>query len=245
MSLVPETAESWANELLPLFPLQTVLFPGSVLGLKVFEARYVDLMSQCLREGKPFGVICLKKGQEVATARPAKAGGSSSSDSSSGGGEFSGASAARGVARESIEMEDVGVLAHIEELDAEQAGILRLRCLGGARFRRSGPLSQRRNGLWTTAATTLPSDPLRTPGPAMQHTVDALAEAITKLQELDRLPFAPPFLLEDAGWVANRWSELLPVPLPAKQKLMEMQDPMIRLSIVDGFLRDKKVVLGP
>jgi uncharacterized protein len=227
MSLVPEPAESWANELLPLFPLQTVLFPGSVLGLKVFEARYVDLMSQCLREGKPFGVICLKRGQEVSAAKSTRS-----------------ERAERGTAPETVEMEDVGVLAHIEELDAEQAGILRLRCLGGARFRRSGPLSQRRNGLWMTAATTLPADVPRTPGPAMQHTVEALAEAIDKLQELDRLPFAPPFLLEDAGWVANRWCELLPVPLPAKQKLMELQDPMIRLSIVDGFLRDKKVVLG-
>ncbi len=227
MSLVPEPAEGWADELLPLFPLQTVLFPGSVLGLKVFEARYVDLMSQCLREGKPFGVICLKRGQEVASNKAGP-----------------GLRGERGAAPDPVEMEDVGVLAHIEELDAEQAGILRLRCLGGARFRRSGPLSQRRNGLWMTAATTLPPDPLRTPGPAMQHTVEALAEAIAKLQELDRLPFAPPFLLDDAGWVANRWCELLPVPLPAKQKLMELQDPMIRLSLVDGFLRDKKVVLG-
>ncbi len=224
MSLVPEPAESWAQDLLPLFPLQTVLFPGSVLGLKVFEARYVDLMSQCLREGRPFGVLCLKRGQEVATSKTR--------------------AAERASSPESIELEDVGVLAHIEELDAEQAGILRVRCLGGARFRRSGPLSQKRNGLWLSAATTLPGDVLRTPGPAMQHTVDALAEAISKLQEVDRLPFAPPFLLEDAGWVANRWCELLPVPLPAKQKLMELQDPMIRLSIVDGFLRDKKVVLG-
>ena len=44
--------------------------------------------------------------------------------------------------------------------------------------------------------------------------------------------------------MANRWCELLPVPLSAKQKLMELEDPVIRLSIVDGFLRDKKVVFG-
>ena len=50
--------------------------------------------------------------------------------------------------------------------------------------------------------------------------------------------------LDDAGWVANRWSELLPIPLPAKQKLMELEDPVIRLSLIDGYLRDKKVVFG-
>jgi Lon protease-like protein len=60
----------------------------------------------------------------------------------------------------------------------------------------------------------------------------------------DRVPFAPPFRLDDAGWVANRWCELLPVPLAAKQKLMALEDPVIRLSLVDGYLRDKKVVVG-
>ena len=39
---------------LPLFPLQTVLFPGGRLALKVFEARYMDMVSACLREGSSF-----------------------------------------------------------------------------------------------------------------------------------------------------------------------------------------------
>jgi len=40
----------------PLFPLQAVLFPGGLLRLKVFEARYLDLIADCLRERQPFGV---------------------------------------------------------------------------------------------------------------------------------------------------------------------------------------------
>ena len=72
----------------------------------------------------------------------------------------------------------------------------------------------------------------------------SLAEAIHKLQEREHEPFAKPYRLDDAGWVANRWCELLPIPVAAKQKLMELEDPMIRLSLVDGFLRDKKVVFG-
>ena len=47
---------------LPLFPLQAVLFPGALLHLKVFEARYLDLVGSCLRNGTPFGVVCLKQG---------------------------------------------------------------------------------------------------------------------------------------------------------------------------------------
>jgi Lon protease-like protein len=72
--------------------------------------------------------------------------------------------------------------------------------------------------------------------------VKALSNAIASLRERGPLPFAEPFRLDDAGWVANRWCELLPIPLSAKQKLMALEDPVVRLSVVDGYLRDKQVV---
>ena len=50
---------------LPLFPLQTVLFPGGVLPLRIFEVRYLDLIQRCEKEGAPFGVVCLSSGSEV------------------------------------------------------------------------------------------------------------------------------------------------------------------------------------
>ena len=50
---------------LPLFPLRTVLFPGGLLELKIFEARYLDLMSRCMRERAPFGVVALRSGAEA------------------------------------------------------------------------------------------------------------------------------------------------------------------------------------
>ena len=199
---------------LPLFPLRTVLFPGARLGLTVFEARYLDLVSDCLRSRQPFGVLCLKQGSEA------------------------GRSAAP------VALEDVGVLARIDEVDAEQAGILRLRCTGLQRFRRRGAAEQRASGLWVSPVTLLADDPPRTPGPAMLQTVSALAGAIRSLQDQGRTPFAEPYRLDDAGWVANRWAELLPISLAAKQKLMELDDPVIRLSLVDGYLRDRKVVIG-
>jgi hypothetical protein len=142
-----------------------------------------------------------------------------------------------------VQLEAVGVLAHIEDVDAEQPGILRLRCIGGRRFRLTEAATQRDNGLWQAGAEVLQDDPGRAPGPAVMPTVNALAEAIKKLQSQNKLPFAPPYRLDDAGWVANRWCELLPVSLAAKQKLMALEDPAIRLSLVDGFLRDKKVIV--
>ena len=50
----------------PLFPLNTVLFPGGILPLKIFEARYLDLVSECLRTDKEFGICLISSGDEVA-----------------------------------------------------------------------------------------------------------------------------------------------------------------------------------
>ena len=210
------TGNAWPapDAALPLFPLRTVLFPEALLGLKVFEARYLDLVSDCMRSQQPFGVICLSQGAEA------------------------------GPSPTTPSFESVGVLARILEVDAEQTGILRVQCTGGQRFRLSQPAVQSANGLWKAHITLVPQDPVRVPGPAMLPTVTALAETIKKLQDRDAEPFAQPYRLNDAGWVANRWCELLPVPLAAKQKLMELDDPVIRLSLVDGYLRDKKVIFG-
>jgi Lon protease-like protein len=210
MTQAPHAAAD--TDALPLFPLGTVLFPGALLGLKVFEPRYLDMVSACLRRGTPFGVVCLVQGAEVGVA--------------------------------DLRLESVGTLAHIEEVDAEQPSLLRLRCTGTQRFRRTGEPTQRGDGLWLSSVELLPDDPPRAPGPAMRATVAALAAAIRALQEQGKLPFAPPWRLDDAGWVANRWCELLPIPLEAKQRLMQLDDPVIRLSLVDGFLRDKRVVVG-
>jgi Lon protease-like protein len=53
---------------LPLFPLQTVLFPGGRLALRVFEPRYVDMVARCLRGENRFGVIAIREGAEVGSA---------------------------------------------------------------------------------------------------------------------------------------------------------------------------------
>lgn len=60
---------------LPIFPLNTVLFPGGMLPLKIFEQRYLDMTKACLRDGTHFGVCLINDGQEVgAPAIPAEVG---------------------------------------------------------------------------------------------------------------------------------------------------------------------------
>lgn len=196
---------------LPLFPLRSVLFPGGLLALRVFEARYLDLVSDCLRSQQPFGVVALKKGGEVRTSS------------------------------EQVELEAVGCLAELIEVDAAQPGILAVRCRGTQRFR-SGAPQQRDDGLWEAEAELLPDDEPVLPSEALIGSAKGLANAIATLKQQGNLPFLEPYHFDQAGWLANRWCELLPISLAAKQKLMELDDPLVRLKLVDDFLRSKGVV---
>jgi len=54
---------------LPLFPLNTVLFPGGPLPLRIFEPRYVDMIGRCMREGQGFGVVLIREGNETGPAQ--------------------------------------------------------------------------------------------------------------------------------------------------------------------------------
>ncbi len=200
----------------PLFPLQTVLFPGGVLGLKVFEARYLDLMGHCMRSGEPFGVVCLVQGEEVdRRTRPSAA----------------------------ARMEACATLARLQEVDAEQPGILQIRCLGTQRIRCESPWQQS-NGLWRAEGSPVAADERVSPPDALMPAVQALVQAIESLRQQGLEPFATPHQLDDAGWVANRWCEILPISLAAKQQLMELEDPVMRLQLVDEFLRAKGLVGG-
>ncbi len=196
---------------LPLFPLRSVLFPGGLLMLRVFEARYLDLISRCLRSGEGFGVIALRQGGELKSAD------------------------------EPVNLEPVGVLAEIIDVDSPQSGILNIRCRGTRRFA-TASVARQADGLWTAQVEFVADDEPAPPGPELAACVAALVDAIDTLNEQGTKPFLEPMQFSDAGWVANRWCEILPISLAAKQKLMALEDPLIRLGLVDDFLRSKGVI---
>ncbi len=53
------------TETIPIFPLNTVLYPDGLLPLRIFEARYLDMVSKCLRRNTGFGICLIQAGQEV------------------------------------------------------------------------------------------------------------------------------------------------------------------------------------
>ena len=202
---------------LPLFPLQAVLFPGGILALRVFEVRYLDMVRKCQQAGAPFGVVCLHSGDEVRRA---------------------------GAPQE--QFHGVGTLARIEQLNSPQPGLLTLLGRGSQRFRivRSSLLA---HGLWVADVEHL-ADDLPVPIPEdLRKTATALAQVLATLRQRhpeDASAIIPTNTqLQDCGWVANRWCELLPVPLALKQQLMELDNPLVRLELVGDVLERTGIAL--
>jgi Lon protease-like protein len=52
---------------LPLFPLNTVVFPGGRLPLRIFEQRYLDMVKQAIADNTPFGICAIREGAETGT----------------------------------------------------------------------------------------------------------------------------------------------------------------------------------
>ncbi|WBY00908.1 LON peptidase substrate-binding domain-containing protein [Ramlibacter tataouinensis] len=194
---------------LPLFPLGTVLFPGGVLPLRIFEVRYLDMIGRCHRAGAPFGVVSLTQGHEV--RQP-------------------------GSGPEAFAA--VGTLATIDTLEHPRPGLMVIRALGGQRFRvRSS--EQLKHGLWVADVQQVQDDLAVAVPEDLQPAAEALGRLIVSLQDkgaAEPIPIAQPWRLDDCGWVANRWCELLPLPVALKQRLMELDNPLLRLELVSDVL---------
>ena len=192
----------------PIFPLNAVLFPGGLLPLRVFEARYMDMTRDCMKRDAPFGVCLIREGSEVGS--PAVP-------------------------------EGIGCLAKILEWDMQQQGILNIKTRGGQRFRilesRAGP-----QGLISADVELIPAE-AKAAVPEEFAPCARLLEMVVADQ--GKPIFAEPHSFDDASWVGYRLAEILPVPLVAKQKLLELSDSLGRLSILQRFLESRGLAVKP
>lgn len=182
----------------PLFPLNTVLFPGGRLPLRIFEQRYMEMAKVCLKDGSPFGVCLIREGKEVgAPATPV----------------------------------DIGCLARIAAWDMPQLGMLHVTARGEERFR----ILERRvqaDGLTRASIQMLQEDIDSTVPESCAACVRLLERVIEQHGSL----FDKPHRLDSASWVSLRLAEVLPLPLPAKQELLELTDGGTRLERVNALL---------
>jgi Lon protease-like protein len=198
-------ASSREPSALPLFPLKTVLFPGGVLPLKVFEQRYITMTKACLKDDSPFGVCLLTRGDEVFGATAAKAG---------------------------LAFAPIGTLARITAWDMPQLGILHLRTEGATRFQvQAHTIAE--DGLVVGQVTPLAPEPALALPDAFQPLASLLELLINRVGKEN---FPAELALTDASWVSYRLAEILPLPLPIKQSMLEINDSEIRLKVLAQFL---------
>ena len=197
---------------MPLFPLTTVLYPQGTLNLQIFEVRYLDLMKRCLRDNAPFGVISLLGGNEV--RRP----------------------------DEKIQLAKTGTLVSIEAHEFINPTLMAISTVGTQRFNLLNT-TQEKNGLWMGEIQTLPADPVVEIPDYLQGTANALARLINSIDEKglteEQLPFRKPYKLMDSGWVSNRWCELLPLDKTTKLQLLALDNPLLRLELIDDALEEQ------
>ena len=213
--------------LVALFPLSTVLFPQGVLPLRVFEARYLDMVRDCMREGTLFGVCLITDPRASDVSR-------------------------------TTALAEVGCLARIDAWDMKQLGLLHIRAVGQDRFRLLGTETQADGLVVGDVELIDPDDDAPVP-PEHRPCVELLSRILDDLRAqfderriaedaseqddaLAQFPFAEPFHMESSAWVSNRLCEVLPVPLKAKQRLMELTDAPTRLQIVHTYLKQHAVL---
>jgi len=193
---------------LPLFPLNVVVCPGGVLPLRIFEARYLDMIRECLRDGSCFAIVTVlpPNDSEISSHFP--------------------------VAR-------TGTLVGILDVSVSTVGLMMIRCIGKHRININS-FSQQMDGLVIGEVTDIAND-LALPVPhELEFTSSALELLLDSLPEqgvsTENMPVMKPYQLDDASWVANRWLELLDLPLQQKQCLMQHESPIMRLRMINDIL---------
>lgn len=184
-----------------LFPLNTVLFPGGLLPLRIFEARYVDMVRSCMRDAQPFGVVPISHGSEVG---------------------------------DTPQFQATGTLATIESWDQGNDGLLHISARGSDVFR---IVSHRveGDGLVVGAIELCPAQTV------------AVSDEYVYLRELLEQVFAAhaelappqPWAMDDAGWLAYRLSELLPLDVAGRVAVLELLDPAARLAHIARFIETR------
>lgn len=130
----------------------------------------------------------------------------------------------------------VGTEARIVAWDMTQPGILNITVRGGERFR---ILSSEADpgGLLRARVEPIAAEAVLPVPPALAGLVPLLQAMAA---DAGRLP--PPHRFDDAAWVGCRFCELLPIPAIARQKLLELEDPLSRLEIVFKYLAQRGLV---
>ncbi len=195
---------------IPLFPLGTVLFPDGVIALKIFEARYLDMIKQCLREKTEFGIVSIIKTPDA-----------NEEDLS-------------------LSFSKIGTLALIEDFDPIQPALYMTKSFGTQRFNLLSSKQEANGLWIGEIALLEndPITPIPAEHQKAAKLLDEIISVIQSQDLLGDAPFKKPFKVDDCGWVSNRLAELLPISLIQKNHLLAQINPRIRLDLISEIIED-------
>ena len=193
---------------IPLFPLNIVLFPGGRFDLQIFERRYIDLVSHCMRTGTGFGICLLKSGDET--------NGNNLNQT----------------------VYNTGTYAKIVDWDQLESGLLGIAVEGAVKF-----VAQ---DFWKEEDDVLHASVEFSDIESTEADVIPLGDEYTALSELLRNLEDHPLVagrnlsidysdLRQLGW---RLSELIPLGIDVRQELLELNDPVERLSKIEKLVSE-------
>ena len=193
----------------PIFPLKNCLFPEGLLSLMIFEIRYLKMIKKVNDEKSRFGVVLLKQGSEI--GKP-------------------------GVTEQFY---NVGTLARIMQIEILQPTLFSIRIQGEERFKIQSA-NKGKYSLWSGMISKMSDDDIIQIPEDMIRLSRKLREFLhlnknDEILEREMINFEKRF--QDAGWVANRWAEILPIDSLQRQKLLEEIDPIVRLKKISIILQ--------
>ena len=195
---------------IPLFPVGTVLFPDGVIALKIFEARYLDMIKQCLREKTEFGVISIIKNLDTDHESSA------------------------------VTFSNIGTLALIEDFDPVQPALYMTKSFGTQRFKLLSSTQESNGLWIGDIELLEkdPHIPIPQEHQKVAQLLDEIISVIQSEDLLGEALFKKPFKVDDCGWVSNRLAELLPISLLQKNHLLAQTNPRIRLDLISEIIED-------
>ena len=193
---------------IPLFPLNIVLFPGGRFDLQIFERRYIDLVSHCMRTGTGFGICLLKSGDET--------NGNNLNQT----------------------VYNTGTYAKIVDWDQLESGLLGITVEGAVKF-----VAQ---DFWKEEDDVLHASVEFSDIESTEADVIPLGDEYTALSELLRNLEDHPLVAgrnlsidySDLRQLGRRLSELIPLGIDVRQELLELNDPVERLSKIEKLVSE-------
>ncbi|QWE08315.1 LON peptidase substrate-binding domain-containing protein [Polynucleobacter ibericus] len=202
------TNSSPSPKKIPLFPLGTVLFPDGVIALKIFEARYLDMIKKCLREKTEFGVISIMKDQGDEDSTPI----------------FS----QIGTLAQIEDFDPVQPALYM----TKSFGTQRFRLLNSSQNVNGLWIGE------VELLDNDPVTPIANEHQGVAKLLNEIISVIQSEDLLGDAPFKKPFRVDDCGWVSNRLAELLPISLAQKNHLLAQTNPRIRLDLITEIIED-------